>query len=153
MCGCLSYTSPTGDLASNSGPDWESNQWPFRSQFSSQSTEPHQPGQVYNSMIMSSVYFIVWLLSKVKSSVTIYLTLFTLHYPPGNHHTIFHVYEFLFVCLPCLFICFQFCNSHMSEIIWFLNKLMSALFYLAWYFQDPSMILYIEYSKDSTKNY
>ena len=28
MCGCLSYTSPTGDLASNSGmcPDWESNQ-------------------------------------------------------------------------------------------------------------------------------
>ena len=38
---------PTGDLAGNPGmcPDWESNQQPFGSQASTQSTEPHQPGQ------------------------------------------------------------------------------------------------------------
>ena len=36
---------PTGDLAHNPGmcPDWESNQWPFVSQASTQSTEPHHP--------------------------------------------------------------------------------------------------------------
>ena len=40
---------PTGDLAYNPGmcPDWESNQRPFSSQASAQSTEPHQPGQIY----------------------------------------------------------------------------------------------------------
>ena len=39
-------TSPTGDLACNSGmcPDWESNMQPFDSQAGTQSTEPHQPG-------------------------------------------------------------------------------------------------------------
>ena len=37
----------TGDLAQNPDmcPDWESNQQPFGSQASAQSTEPHQPGQ------------------------------------------------------------------------------------------------------------
>ena len=37
---------PTGDPAGNPGmcPDWESNQQPFGSQASTQSTEPHQPG-------------------------------------------------------------------------------------------------------------
>ena len=42
-----SCTSPTGDLAHNPGmcPDWESNQQPFGSQASTQSTEPHQRGQ------------------------------------------------------------------------------------------------------------
>ena len=41
-----SHTPPTGDLAWNPSmwPDWESNQWPFGSQASTQSTEPHQPG-------------------------------------------------------------------------------------------------------------
>ena len=36
----------TGDPAPNPGmcPDWESNQGPFVSQASTQSTEPHQPG-------------------------------------------------------------------------------------------------------------
>ena len=45
VCGCLSPV-PTGDLAHNPGmcPDWESNQWPFGSQASTQSTDPHQPG-------------------------------------------------------------------------------------------------------------
>ena len=45
MCVCLSC-GPIGDLACNPGicPDWESNQWPFGSQASAQSTEPHQPG-------------------------------------------------------------------------------------------------------------
>ena len=39
-------SSHTEDLACNPGmcPDWESNQWPFGSQTSAQSTEPRQPG-------------------------------------------------------------------------------------------------------------
>ena len=47
ICGCLSHT-PYRDLARNPGmyPDWESNQQPFGSQASTQSTEPHQPGQI-----------------------------------------------------------------------------------------------------------
>ena len=38
----------TGDLAYNPGkcPDWESNQQPFGSQAGTQSTEPHQPGEL-----------------------------------------------------------------------------------------------------------
>ena len=38
---------PTGNPARNPSmcPDWESNQWPFGSQASTQSTESHQPGQ------------------------------------------------------------------------------------------------------------
>ena len=41
-------TAPTGDMARNPGmyPDWESNQQPFGSQASTQSTEPHQPEQI-----------------------------------------------------------------------------------------------------------
>ena len=41
-----SHMTLTGDLACNPGmcPDWESNQWPFGLQASTQSTEPHQPG-------------------------------------------------------------------------------------------------------------
>ena len=43
-----SHTPPAGDLAGNPGmcPDWESNQRRFDLQDSTQSTEPHQPGQV-----------------------------------------------------------------------------------------------------------
>ena len=39
--------APAGDPARNPGlcPDWESNQRPFSSQVSTQSTEPHQPGR------------------------------------------------------------------------------------------------------------
>ena len=42
-----SHIAPAGDLARNPGmcPDWESNERPFGSQASAQSTEPHQPGQ------------------------------------------------------------------------------------------------------------
>ena len=45
-CAVASHTPPTGDPARNPGmcPDWESNQRPFGSQASAQSTEPHQPG-------------------------------------------------------------------------------------------------------------
>ena len=41
----INQSSLTGDMACNPGmrPDWESNQWPFGSQASAQSTEPHQP--------------------------------------------------------------------------------------------------------------
>ena len=44
----LSY-SPTRDLACNLGmcPDWESNQWPFGLQTGTQTTEPHQSGQMF----------------------------------------------------------------------------------------------------------
>ncbi|KAF6125283.1 hypothetical protein HJG60_009802 [Phyllostomus discolor] len=43
----LSCAPPNGDLAHNPGvcPDWELNWQPFGSQASTQSTEPHQPGQ------------------------------------------------------------------------------------------------------------
>ena len=46
QCMVASHTPPNGDLACNPGlcPDWESNQWPFGSQASTHSTEPHQPG-------------------------------------------------------------------------------------------------------------
>ena len=39
---------PAGDLAHNPGmcPDWEWNQQPFGLQAGTQSTEPHQPGQI-----------------------------------------------------------------------------------------------------------
>ena len=47
QCVVASPTPPSGNLAHNSGmcPDWESNQQSFGSQASTQSTEPHQPGQ------------------------------------------------------------------------------------------------------------
>ena len=43
-----SHMLPTGDLTRNPGmcPDWELNLWPFGFQASTQSTEPHQPGQM-----------------------------------------------------------------------------------------------------------
>ena len=46
QCVVASCTPTTGDLACNPGmcPYWESNQLPFSSQTSAQSTEPHQPG-------------------------------------------------------------------------------------------------------------
>ena len=46
-CVVASRAPPTGHLARNPDtcPDWESNQRPFGSQASAQSTEPHQPGQ------------------------------------------------------------------------------------------------------------
>ena len=47
QCAVASLASPTGDPACSPGicPDWELYQRPFRSQDSTQSTEPHQPGQ------------------------------------------------------------------------------------------------------------
>ena len=47
QCVVASHMPPLGDLAHNPGmcPDWEWNQWPFGSQASAQSTEPHQTGQ------------------------------------------------------------------------------------------------------------
>ena len=47
QCVVASHTPPTGNLAWNPSvcPDWESNRWPFGLQVSTQSTEPHQPGQ------------------------------------------------------------------------------------------------------------
>ena len=47
QCVIASHTPPTRDLACNPGmcPDWESNQQLFGSQASTQSTEPHQPGE------------------------------------------------------------------------------------------------------------
>ena len=48
MCGCLSHAPYWGpDVAHNPGmcPDWESNRQPLGSQASTQSTEPHQPGE------------------------------------------------------------------------------------------------------------
>ena len=46
QCVVASHTPSVGNLACNAGtcPDWESNQWSFSSQASTQSTEPHQLG-------------------------------------------------------------------------------------------------------------
>ena len=44
----LSLTPP-GDLDPGMCPDWETNRWPFGLQASTQSTEPHQPGQIHMS--------------------------------------------------------------------------------------------------------
>ena len=46
QCVVASQGPPTEGLACNPSlcPDWELNQWPFSSQASAQSTEPHQPG-------------------------------------------------------------------------------------------------------------
>ena len=46
QCVVASHVPPTGHLACKPGmcPDWESNQEPFGSQVSTQSSEPHQPG-------------------------------------------------------------------------------------------------------------
>ena len=48
-CVVAFHAPPTGDLTCNLGmcPDRESNQQPFASQSGAQSTEPHQPGQIY----------------------------------------------------------------------------------------------------------
>ena len=48
QCVVASHMSPTGDLARNPDmcPDWEFNQRPFGSQAGTQSTEPHQPGEI-----------------------------------------------------------------------------------------------------------
>ena len=59
QCVVASHTPPSGDLACNPGmcPDWESNLQPLGLQVSTQSTEPHQPGQ-------NSDYFKVQFLRK-----------------------------------------------------------------------------------------
>ena len=53
QCVVDSHVPFVGYLACNPGmcPDWESNQRPFGSQASAQSTEPHQPGlkDIFNS--------------------------------------------------------------------------------------------------------
>ena len=46
MCGCLSSVPLLGTwpaTQADTHPDWESNQWSFGLQASTQSTEPHQP--------------------------------------------------------------------------------------------------------------
>ena len=57
QCVVASGVPPTGGLAGNPGicPDWELNRRPFGSQASTQSTEPHQPGQVKCIFIRSSI--------------------------------------------------------------------------------------------------
>ena len=45
LCGCFSYTPYWGPGPQpRMCPDWEPNWWPFGSQASAQSTEPHHPG-------------------------------------------------------------------------------------------------------------
>ena len=50
MCGCLShapYRGPGPQPNPGMCPDWELNHQPFGSQAGTQSTEPHQPGQIF----------------------------------------------------------------------------------------------------------
>ena len=67
-----SCTPPTGDLAHNPGmcPDWESKWWPFGFQSSTQSTEPHHPGQP--SFFMFSWLFVLKHLNSFLISFSIY---------------------------------------------------------------------------------
>ena len=53
QCVVASHASPTGDLACKPGmcPDWESNRGPLDSQAGAQSTEPHQPGRNFISLM------------------------------------------------------------------------------------------------------
>ena len=55
------HTPPSGDLAHNPGtcPDWKSNQWPFGSQASTQSTEP--TSQVYNHEFLKILSMFIFL--------------------------------------------------------------------------------------------
>ena len=61
QCVVASHMPPTGDLTHKPRmrPDWESNQWPFGSQASTQSTEPHQPGQNIVSYLIQIIIFFV----------------------------------------------------------------------------------------------
>ena len=56
QCVVTSHASPTGDLARKPGmcPDWELNQQPFGSQAGTQSNEPHQPGQMWLIILITS---------------------------------------------------------------------------------------------------
>ena len=58
QCVVAPRVPPTGHLACNPGmcPDWESNQRPFGSQVSSQSTEPHQPRQNFLLKLISQSF-------------------------------------------------------------------------------------------------
>ena len=61
MCGCLSSAPYWGpDCNPGMFPDWESNQPPFGSLASSQSTDPHQPGQkcIHLNFILWSLLFV-----------------------------------------------------------------------------------------------
>ena len=57
QCVVASCMPPTGDPAFNPGmcPKWESNRRPFVSQSGPQSTEPHQPGQIF--IFLKSIKF------------------------------------------------------------------------------------------------
>ena len=67
QCVVASCEPPTRDLACNPGmcPDWESNQWPFGSQVSTQSTEP-QTGWVQLLWDSLSLDLYIYFLHQIK---------------------------------------------------------------------------------------
>ena len=74
--------------------------------------------------------------------------------PSGKHHTVFYVYEFLFLCFSylCLY-SFQLYMTHLSEIIWFLTfsiwlTLLSMIFSRSSHKNKYYLLLYFK-----TKNY
>ena len=62
-----------------------------------------------------------------------------LNFPSGNHRTVVCVYEFLFVCLVCLFVAFSF-KSYIRVKSYGSWLFLTDWFCLAWYSQDPSML-------------
>ena len=62
QCVAASHTPPTGDLVHNPGMcfDWELNRRPFGSQASTQSTEPHQPGRVFNITLNGTILSLIF---------------------------------------------------------------------------------------------
>ena len=77
QCVVVSRAPPTGDLAHNPGmcPDWESNWQPFASQSSTQSTEPHQPGQVSIHSLKWNLAHPFWILHYIERYI--YVSLFS----------------------------------------------------------------------------
>ena len=116
MCSCPPCTTPHGDLAHNPGmcPDWESNQGPFASQASAQSTEPHQPGP--NSGFLKGI---VKACVRVKTSKFIVIKWNTnVHY----QHSIFQMILFLWTSIRkldhvCYYLRFRpgFCDKKTSK--------------------------------------
>ena len=109
MCSCLSPAS-TGDLARNPHrcPDWESNQWPFGSQASTQSTKRHHPGPI------SNISMGIWIsndnLSRKMYTILIMITVFI-------HAALSHNSQFQCLCtFPD-----KFLNSSSKEMVFILG--------------------------------
>ena len=75
-------------------PDWELKRWPFGSQVRTQSTEPHQPGLIFQN-IFNLISFMRSNLYKIKVSLNVPLTSFSKNVYSDNHHHNHYIEYFL----------------------------------------------------------